>query len=200
MKGSVVLSLATISVLFAAAVIAAEPRAIDARTFDVAGVKTGMNLDQAKNAVAHHFGISVSELGPDSTSREHPGTGVTYPSYITYEKGGERVVAHFEPRFSKDESHQVAVSLVIYELTWTIENEKAMANAALKKYGQPSNALNSTKLEWCIDPSSNTGVGCGLSSEAKLSVSGTTVRLIDPSWQQARIEFMEKEKSVVPRF
>lgn len=200
MKKSISLSLVTIALLTTTYTCAAAPRSVDPRTLDIAGVKTGMSIDQAKSALATHFGVPASQLKTDPYPNKHPVTGTKVPSYITYEKSNEKVLVHFEPRFSDDSSNIAAVSQILYELPWTKENEQAIAKAAITKYGSPSNGENGVTLQWCEKPSTNPGMGCNIGNQATLSVSGTKVQIVDPFWAEARIEQMNKSKSTTPGF
>lgn len=179
---------------------AAPPVSIDARTLDVSGIKAGMGLDEAKNAVAKHFGIAPSAVKVDPYPSVNPVTGTKLPKYLNYEGGNQRLAVHFEPRIPIDKSNPQVVSQIIYELPWTQENAKAVAEAAIRKYGPPSNGTNGVNLQWCEKPNPNLGMGCGTDNEAILSVAGTKVEFIDRARINARIAAMNKAQSAKPSF
>ncbi|MCX2194846.1 hypothetical protein LD112_23100 [Pantoea agglomerans] len=77
---------------------AANLRAVDVITFDVAGVKTGMDYDEAVKAMTEHFHVPASSLDVDKYPALNVVTGDKQPQYIAYEKNGVKLVAHFEGR------------------------------------------------------------------------------------------------------
>lgn len=186
--------------LLAVSSVSAQPRSVDAREFDVAGVKTGMGLDAVRQVMARHFNIAADAVKSDPYPSVNPVTGTKLPSYLVYEAGNEKLLVHFEPRVPVNAADPLAVSQIIYEIPWTQSNEAAMAQRAVTRYGEPSNAPNSMKQEWCESPSDNPGMGCSMRQQAVLSVSGTKLQLHDPAWSQARIEFLRNQQSASPGF
>lgn len=65
---------------------AANLRAADVITFDVAGVKTGMDYDEAVKAMTEHFHVPASSLDVDKYPALNVVTGDKQPQYIAYEK------------------------------------------------------------------------------------------------------------------
>jgi hypothetical protein len=179
---------------------AAAPRSVDASTFDVAGVKTGMDYDQAVAAVMQHYKISKDQIKPDSYPGVNIVTQTKLPSYFNYEKDGIKLTVHFEGRVPMSKDRLLAVSMVSYELPWSQENSAAMAKAAQEKYGEQSNAPNKLPLQWCEKPSSNPGIGCVASEQAVLEVSQVRMTLTDPAWQKARISFVNESQKRKPSF
>ncbi len=182
-----------------ASVQAAQPRSVDARTLDIAGVRTGMSYDEALAAAASHFKVAPGQFKPDPLPSENPVTHTKLPDYFTYEQGGMRFAVYFEGRVPVDKRRPLAVSMVRYELPWSQQNSQAMAEAALAKYGVQSNAPNKLPMQWCEKPSPNPGMGCD-SDQARLTLSQVKMELIDPAWTYARIRFVEASKTVKPAF
>lgn len=192
-----------VSALYAAAVVpahAGNQRSVDARTFDVAGVKTGMDFNEARAAAAKHFQVPENQIKAGSLYL-NPVTNTQLPNTLSYDKNGVRFLIHFEGRVPKDPKRPLVASQIRYEIPWTSENKDAMGKAALAKYGKQSNYPNDLVLEWCATPSSNSGIGCpGALTEAVLKYSGVGIELVDPAWINARIKFVDQLKSTKPGF
>ena len=58
---------------------AAQPRAVDVLGFDIAGVKLGMELAQARSAMAAYFGIPPSAVALEYQAQPSPLTGTELP-------------------------------------------------------------------------------------------------------------------------
>ncbi|ELY4881538.1 hypothetical protein P7V44_07565 [Providencia sp. CRE-3FA-0001] len=173
---------------------------VDVRAFDVGGVKTGMSIEEARTAMAKNFGASSSAI---TESKSLPSqvttliTGTEQIMFLVYDNNGTRMQVSFEPRVPYDKNNPMAVSQISYELPWSKDNEKAMNDAALKKYGPVSQ--NNMNPLWCDKPLPGTGMGCA-SDSATLEVSGTKLRMYDPAWTNARIKFMEEKNATKPQF
>ena len=184
----------------AAITATAAPKSVDARTLDVAGVKTGMDYDQAVTAVMQHYKVSKDQIKPDAFPSVNIVTQTKLPSYFNYEKDGVKLTVHFEGRVPVSRERPLAVSMVSYELPWSQQNSAAMASTAQDKYGEQSNAPNKLPMQWCEKPSSNIGVGCIAGEQAVLEVSQVRMTLTDPAWQKARITFMNDSQKRKPSF
>ena len=178
---------------------AGSPRSVDARTLDIAGVKTGMDYDQALTAVANHFGVAKSQIKADPFPGENIVTRTKLPSYFTYEKNGVKLTVHFEGRVPVDKAHPLVAWQIAYEVPWSAQNKEEMAKAALAKYGVQSNAPNNLPMQWCQEPNRNPGIGCGI-GQAKLELRQVELNLTDPTWQTARINFVNDSKATKPSF
>jgi len=197
-KFASVVAIATLG--YSAVVYAELPISVDARTLDISGIKAGMGFDETKAALAKHFSTSPLSIKVDPYPQSNPITETKLPSYLSYEKGNERLIVHFEPRIPVDPSNPQVVSQITYEIPWTQENEKAMADAAIRKYGPPSNGTNGVTLQWCESPSPNLGMGCSVNNPAVLTVSSTKVQFVDRERIDARVAAMRKAESVSPGF
>jgi hypothetical protein len=169
-----------------AASAAKAPRAVDARNFDIAGIKTGMDWEQARAAMARHF-----QVAPDKFKKN---------SNLHYEKNGVKLMVLFTKRVPVDAARPLAVSLIQYEVPWTDANNTAMKEAALTKYGAPTE--ESGYLLWCVKPHPNTG-GCSgaqMDGEAVLHLHSNTLQLSARAWDRALREYEEKAKTTRPGF
>lgn len=179
---------------------AANLRAADVITFDVAGVKTGMDYDEAVKAMTEHFHVPASSLDVDKYPALNVVTGDKQPQYIAYEKNGVKLLVHFEGRVPADPKHALAVSQISYELPYSTENKNAMAKAAVEKYGVQSNAPY-TPMVWCKAPEKMATMACGPDPEQPvLKLSGTSLEMNDPSWTNARIKLMDSKQTRTPGF
>ena len=184
--------------LIASIAQAAPPRSVDARTLDVAGVTTGMDYDQVVAALAGHFQVPPSEIKADPFPSENVVTHTKLPSTVSFSKDGTQVTVHFEGRVPVDPVRPLVAWLIRYEVPWTPENAKQMAQAATGKYGIQSNAPNTLPMQWCSHPSTNTGIGC-TAGEARLELSQVALSLTDPAWQAARIRLVQERQAVRPK-
>lgn len=174
--------------------------AVDVKSFDVGGVKTGMSIEEARAAMQKNFGVSSDKIRVTKSGKNHVSyavTGSEQVQYLVYENNGTRMQVSFEPRVPYDKNNPMAAALINYEVPWTKDNETAMNQAASAKYGPV--ATGSIGLLWCEKPIRSSGMGCEIGS-AELSLGGTKLKLIDPAWQNARIKFMDQQKSTKPQF
>lgn len=200
MKLKAALLITALNALAAASAHAAPQRSVDATAFDIAGVKTGMDYDEAATAAARNFHVGKNEIKAGYATN-NPVTNTKMPMNFSYEKDGVRLVVHFEPRVPADKQRPLAVSQISYEMPWTPANKDAMGRAVLEKYGRQSNYPNDLSLEWCLKPSSNPGMGCSTDmSQAVLKYAGVSVQLYDPAWINARVEFVNRSNGRKPSF
>lgn len=179
---------------------AGQQRSVDARTLDIAGVRTGMDYHQALEAVAAHFHVAHSQIRPNPYPGVNPVAHIRLPDYFIYEKDGVKLTVFFEGRVPLDKAHPLVVWRVDYEVPWSQQNSAAMAQAALAKYGAQSNAPNALPMQWCARPSPNPGMGCSGGQQAMLELNQVHMALTDPAWQNARIKFVQDSKATKPSF
>lgn len=180
---------------------AANLRTADVTTFDIAGVKTGMDYAESVKAITEHFNVPASSLDVDKYPAINGVTGDKQPQYVSYEKDGVKLTVHFEGRVPADPNHALVASQISYELPYSTENKNAMATAAVKKYGVQSNAPYTTPMVWCKTPGKMATMACGPSPEQPvLTLSGTSLEMHDPSWTNARIKLMNSKQARTPGF
>lgn len=179
---------------------AAQPvHAVDVKSFDVGGVKTGMSVEEARTAMQKNFGVSADKISASKSETYQVATKVTGSQqvmYLVYENKGTRMQVTFEPRIPYDKNNPMAAALITYEIPWTSDNATSMKEAALAKYGQVS--TSDMNPIWCEKPIPGSGMGCELNS-ASLKVASTTLTLIDPAWQNARMKFMDQQNATKPQ-
>lgn len=200
MKLKAALLVSALAAVAVAPAHAASPRSVDARTFDVAGVKTGMDFDEALAATAKNFNVGKKDIRI-GYAMNNPVTNTKMPMNFSYDKDGVSFIVHFEPRVPVDKQRPLVVSQIRYELPWTPANKEAMGKAVVEKYGRQSNYPNDLSLEWCAKPSTNPGMGCSTDmTQAVLKYSGVSIQMHDPAWMNARIEYMERSQTRKPSF
>ena len=179
---------------------AAKPvHAVDVKSFDVGGVKTGMSIEEARAAMQKNFGVPADKIEATKSATYQVATKVTGSQqimYLVYENKGTRMQVTFEPRIPYDKSNPMAAALISYEIPWTSENATSIKEAALAKYGPVS--TTDMYPVWCENPIPGTGMGCEPDS-ASLKVASTTLTLIDPAWQNARMKFMDQQNATKPQ-
>jgi len=209
------MKLGTILLAFAAGILvlpsayADSPRSVDARELDIAGVKTGMDFDQARAAAAKYLKVAPSEIKPYFHKENLTNfdtqmvrdietiTGARRYSGLSYEKDKAKLNVEFEPRVPVDKARPLVVALVTYEIPDTAENAAAMKEAALAKYGEPSvdvSGPSRMNMYWCAKPSGRF-LQCNIRpeerDEAVLKIQGVSMRLYDPIWDKARQQFLQ---------
>ncbi len=181
--------------------VSAEPRAVDARQLDIAGVKAGMDYGEALTAASNYLHVPQSQFAPDKFPNINQVTGKKDPDWFVYDSNGARLTVYFEGRVPVDKARPLVVWLIRYEVPWSQDNAAGMVKSAMQKYGTASNAPNTLPMQWCDNPSPNTGLGCPKdTSHAFLELTQTSLTLTDPSWQQARFKFVDAKKKVTPGF
>jgi len=207
MKCKMTLILRTISLVFVVSILvlssayAGKMRSVDPRTFDICGVKIGMDYDQALAAVAQHFRVARSEIKPYSWLSENSITGTKFPGGFAYEKGGVRLHVRFVPRIPLDKVRPLVVHRVFYGIPDTQENRAAMRNAAVAKYGTPSSDVFEA-IEWCTDH--NLVMKTCHPYQAILRITGISMELHDPElervWEEAEKKYLDSLKVTKPNF
>jgi hypothetical protein len=176
------------------------PRAVDAGEFDIAGVKLGMTVKVAIEAITNKLDVSKAEVKFDKYPMKNLVTQTKEPKYFSVKKGGAEITVYMEPKVPHDINDPMIVSSVVYKQQWTPENAKAMKDMALKKYGEPSNGVIGVSYQWCSKPHSNPGFGCSEFKGPKLKLSGVKLELGNSQYHQAVIDFMNKKKNSKPTF
>lgn len=175
-------------------------RSVDVTNFDVGGVKTGMSVEQARAAMQKNFGVSADKIRASKSMKSQYATliyGSPQIQDLVYENNGTRMQVSFEPRIPVDKANPMVASLISYEIPWTKENETAMKEAAIAKYGPiSSGGMNPV---WCNKPLPTSGMGCEADS-AILSVGSTSIRLFDPAWQNETNKYWDQQKATKPQF
>jgi hypothetical protein len=176
-------------------------RFVDARAMDVAGVKLGMDYNQALAAAAAHFGVTPDKIKPEQYPHKDDITGQKLPRYFNYEKDGVSLEVSFEVRLPADKAHPLAVAGVRYAIPWTNENQNSVRRAALEKYGSPTGNFGGV-TQWCdtLENPRNPGMGCSM-AHAKLWLGPLAgITLEDPSYHEAILKYINEQKSRKPNF
>ncbi len=177
------------------------PKSVDVSDFDISGVKLGMSLDEAVNAIKEKYNISDSQIKKSSGLNQVTNeSGIQLLSFVI---GKSITTVRFEPSVPHDPKRKMLVSWIQYTMPWSSENVKSMEAAVLEKYGPSSyghfNIIHSLR-RWCAKPNRNPGFGCELKSGARLEYAGVTITLDDFTYKQNVIEYMDSKLKTKPSF
>ena len=175
------------------------PRQVDVSAFDVAGVKLGMSVEEAKAALAAQFGVEQTALVDEKWPSADGVTGEKVPKSFVLKNGVHTVTVHHATDVLHGREPARAVYLVLYEMPYSEANVAAMRDAALQKYGENSNAPNDLPMDWCAEPHENTGLGCNDPRMAILQLSQTRLKLYDPRYQEAINAWREQKNNDIPK-
>jgi hypothetical protein len=123
---------------------------VDVSNFDIAGLKTGMDFDEAMKITAKHFNVSSTAIRVIKEGREHPVTHAKLPLGFDYNTDKISLQVLFNIRVPLDKSRPLALSKISYKIPSTDQNIEAMRKAALDKYGTPTKEEYKNKFAWCI--------------------------------------------------
>ncbi len=178
----------------------AAPRSVDAEKFDVAGVKLGMTPEEAASALVKTLGVSRKRIEFKNEIQANPVTKKKEIEILILDADKASLKVYFEPNVPFNARRKLSASLIIYEQEWTRDNVESMKQAALQKYGEPSNGTIPVVWEWCAEPSDNLGLGCSGFRGAVMEFNRTRLRLEDPKYKEAVNKFRDKMNSSKPIF
>jgi hypothetical protein len=137
---------------FAHAAPPANWRSVDVTAFDLAGIKLGMSYEQTLSTIGKHFQLSSAESKRLKEAAIYSYSRITksqQPTSIRFSKDNVSLEASFTVRIPVNPSDPVAVSFIHYALPNTKENAAMLKEAALSKYGPPSDNRRQANLMWC---------------------------------------------------
>ncbi|MDO4709708.1 MAG: hypothetical protein Q4B94_07905 [Pseudomonadota bacterium] len=177
-------------------------RAVDATELSVSGVKLGMEWEAARRAASGFMQLPLSAIKPFELN--NPITGRRQPMGFRIASANGSLLVRFsaEPELNG----AIRVSAVEYEIPWSQENAERLRQAALEKYGAPSNAPESVNLQWCAHPNDNLGLGCadmghqGQAEQAVLEAVGNKLLLQDRGAHIRMQRYLDSKRSTTPRF
>lgn len=186
-------------------------RSVDVRDFDIAGVKIGMDWNQALGAAAKHFQVAPADfkVGEKATKYNpiiHKITGLDIPSHFSYRRGGINFFVNFIARIPVDKNRPLVVTVINYDITQTGANIAEMKKASLAKYGEPSEpgrVLSGAEIEWCANPKTTQytpRICADTDNNAVLSLDSTKLTLKDYEWTRKLNTFINREKDIKPSF
>lgn len=194
-------------------------KSVDASQFDVAGVKLGMSMEEAKAAAIKHMNVDASALELPVHENINIITKAEEPnmfSVMIANPDGQKTIFNEKPfkeklvvNFTPDPmaNGEMRVQMISYQIPWTNDNEIAMRQAGLNKYGPASNRPEDVppsygmSLIWCKSPNKvNPPMGCTNSNEAILEVAGVEVTLFDGALHERFDNWWHEQKSVTPSF
>jgi len=184
--------------LIAAVAFASRAFAADVATFDIGGVKLGMTPAEARAALQ---GKCKRDLGKfDETTVLTPNPfqlGKKYAAYMHCKTEATDTMVGLVAI----PSGAVVVERVIYKMQWSVENEKALKDSALAKYGEPTNIVQMNNApEWCNEPNPiwKGGPACKDSRGPSLLVVRSELQLADPRYAQQVWDYQKAKQTVKP--
>lgn len=139
---------------FANAAPPANWRSVDVTQFDVAGVRLGMSYEQTLAKISDHFHLSPAESKRTKESTLYSYNRITknrQPASLSFSRDNVTLEVSFAARIPVNSSDPVAVLFIKYSLPNTKENVSLLKDAALSKYGPPSDSRRQANLMWCAD-------------------------------------------------
>lgn len=175
------------------------PNAVDFKATDIAGLRLGMGYQETIETIAAHFGMTVEAVDAKAPKLRNQFLDQRLAQWLSITQGPETITVNFATRIPLDPDNPLVVDVITYELPWTPENEASMAQAALEKYGQNSNAPETYGRQWCANPAPNTMEVCPM-SEARLTLLSTELQMLDNSYDRAVQNFASQPQTVQPKF
>ena len=189
----VISSLSMFSAIFASSSVYAS----DVSSFDIAGVKLGMSVDEAKKALMDSLGLPPGNIMVDPFPQENVISGKKEPSNIVVKTESYEVVVHFIPNARYERNPEKVVNIISFTMPHTPENLASMKQRVREKYGAPDHVVGGYLLSWCSSPSRV--IGCS-ADDMKLTYSGTRLELRDDGYSKALTEWLNKRRSGKPMF
>jgi hypothetical protein len=111
---------------------------VDVTTFDIGGVKLGMNPSEAKTALQAKCARDHGKFDVTTVLTDNPYLrGKTYLQFMhCVATGSETTVS-----FLAIPPGSIVVNRVNYKMPWSAENERALKESAQAKYGEPTNIV-----------------------------------------------------------
>lgn len=166
-----------------------EDKTADIMDFDIVGVKLGMTEQEVIKAIESSWGLTKEEM-----NIKHPIMSID--AQVIASKAKQRIVVDLNtPRVGEDRETPI-VDRIVYDMVESPENEQAILERALEKYGKPTN-YDGTAYVWCqIKPFS----GCNTDTSAGLSLIGTRMAFFGPTHETEIRERMSKPENPKPDF
>ena len=181
-------------------------KAYDVGNFDVAGIKLGMTMNEAVTAFTKKYNINKSlikfnkPLNPDPITNDREPTSFIY---LFDANGGNYVAVDTESKIPPDKNNSKIVIKIVYATPSTKDNQKIMLDAAIEKYGSPSELQYNGTKKWCLELDPNRTDRCLNQSYTKgpeLSLDDRNLTLRDFSYFKTRDNYLEKKKTIKPAF
>lgn len=170
-------------------------RSVDVSHFDVAGVRLGIGYEQAIVALGEHFELNPGEskrLRASTLYSRNRITNSELPTRITLKKNNVTLAISFHVRVPPNSTDAVAVTAVSYSLPSTTDNALLLKEAALQKYGAPSDDRRKANLMWCAHYNQ---ISQCEPRKPKLALVGSTLTLTDYSIEDAASRMIEQDQS-----
>lgn len=171
----------------------------DVRTFDVAGVRLGMTVEEAQAALSAKY--PDGEMGKVEMGGSPFDSKINMPKSLSLKDGNQKVIVQFSTDTLNGNRERAVVSRVVYMLPRTDENLAALQAAAKEKYGEATLGGDESYWRWCHEPVKVLAYECTPNKVPSLILSNgmsTTLELQTPEYRQAEQEALEAAKSTKP--
>lgn len=175
----------------------AATRSVDPTTFDVAGVKLGMSVEEAIAALAQHQEVEPSTIEPQKYPPKNIITGKEEPNQFELKKDHVRIILKFTP--SVEQSGKMLVSEIQYNISATEDNVKALEEAVKTKYGEPSyNGLGGWR--YCLEIDEKEIMKCkNIYTDPQLIYNHSLLKLSDPRLNSALETWKKQQQTTKPK-
>lgn len=175
---------------------------VDVQFFSIAGVKLGMDLEQARAAAATHFKVPLKKIRTGASALSdvemNDITQTKLPKYFNYKNtsNGESLTVSFSTRLPVDKTRPLVVESIKYMIGSSSNESKIMLKeAAREKYGAPSFTAMGMDY-WCAHP--NKRVFACKPREAYLLSGSGMLTLADPAYNAAANEYRMNLRTTKP--
>lgn len=172
----------------------------DVTTFDIAGVRLGMSLEEAQAALKAKY--PNGEMGDVYMKSSPFDMNVKVPNTFKFEDGQQKLTIYFNTNTLNGKRDESVVSRVFYSLPSTDDNLSALQAAAKEKYGEPTlGGSDSNYWRWCKEPEKSFSYECPVHKIPSLSLSkmmGVNLDLQNPEYRNAEQEALEATKNTKP--
>lgn len=162
----------------------------DVDNFDISGMKLGMDEAAIKAALNTALGIGDSDISGG------------YDDDIEWQKGNHKVKVHFIADAWHDKADSRVADEIRYTLPYTDENRNMLAEAAVQKYGKPTQASGLGSY-WCTVGGLENGLCVNKAAELTLRDSRTVgavyLTLTDTRYKKAVQVAQNQNKTEKPK-
>ena len=160
--------------------------------FDISGMKLGMNAQEIKAALKTSLEMNDSDITRED-KQDHK---------IQWKKGNHNVEVHFIADLWHGKADNLVADEIRYSLPYTDENLKNLGEAAVQKYGKPTQEGGLGSF-WCTAGGLMNGLCINKEAELTLQDSRTAgivyLTLTDTRYKKALQETENKAKTEKPK-
>lgn len=172
----------------------------DVTSFDIAGVRLGMSLEEAQAALSAKY--PNGEMGKVEMTGSPFDYATKIPNILRLKDGNQSVTVYFSTNTLHDKQNDIVVSRIIYSLPRSDENLSALQTAAKEKYGEATLGGDSSFWRWCQHPEKVVSYECPSHKAPSLLLSSlmsyVSLDLNNPEYTAAEKKALEAAKTTKP--